>query len=60
VACDAVAAGLAEFGVGAVDLLDHGADQAGEVGQVALDEGFAQVDVGEQRSTGSGMTDASL
>jgi len=43
-----VVAGIAEGGMGVVDLLNHGADQAGELGEISLDDRLAEIDVGEE------------
>jgi len=56
VARDASIAGVAEGGVGVVDLLDHGSDQAGEVGEIALEDGLAEIDVSEEAVEWVGWT----
>ena len=48
-------AGLADGGVRVVDLLHQGAEQAGVVGQLALQDGDAKVDVAEQPVERVGM-----
>jgi hypothetical protein len=48
VLADAFIAGVAERWMGVVDLLHHGSDKARELGQVAAEERFAEVDVAEE------------
>ncbi len=55
VIADALVACLADCRVRVVDLLGHGSNQAGEVGQVTLDESFAQVDIGKNAVQGIGQ-----
>jgi len=40
-------AGAADRGVRVIDFLNHGADQAGELGHLALEDRFAEIDVAE-------------
>ena len=48
VLADAFVAGIAEGRMGVVDLLHHGSDEAGELGQLAAEECLAEVDVAEE------------
>jgi len=41
-------AGLADVGIGLVRLLNHGAKEAGELGKLAEQDSFAEVDVTEE------------
>jgi hypothetical protein len=52
VGVDTGAAGVAEGGVGVEGLLDDGAEEAGEFGRLAGEEGFAEVEVGEEFGEG--------
>jgi hypothetical protein len=45
---DALLTCLADGRVCSIDLLHHGSDEAGKVGQVTLKDGLAEIDVGEQ------------
>lgn len=47
VIADAFVAGVAKKGMCVVDLLHHGADEAGELRELTLEECFAEVDVAE-------------
>ena len=63
---DALLTCLTDGRVGAIDLLHHGSDEAGKVGQFSLKDGLAEIDVGEQavewvdeRAVGRGGEEAS-
>ncbi len=63
---DALLTCLTDERVGAVDLLHHGSDEAGKVGQFSLKDVLAEIDVGEQavewvdeRAVGRGGEEAS-
>ncbi len=54
VPADALVAGFADGRVGLIHFLNHGSDEAGEVGQIALEDGLAEIDVGEEAVEGIG------
>jgi hypothetical protein len=49
---DAGSAGVADRWMRPVDLLRHGADQAGELGKIAFEDRLAELDVPEQTVKG--------
>jgi len=52
VLADTAIAGLADGRVRVVDLLHHGAGEAGEVGQLTHEQGLAEIDIGQQAVEG--------
>jgi len=52
---DVFVAGSADRRVGFVGLLHHGSEETGELGELAHEDGFAEVDVAEKPANGIGQ-----